>query len=55
MYSVFLTFFGYSIMDTADYKKALDRAKLSGYTCTIMKDSKVIATYCPIGGVKTYL
>ena len=53
MYSLYLTFFGYSILDTDSFQKVLDRAKLSGYTCTILKDGSPVAEYSPIGGLRS--
>lgn len=55
MYSVYLTYFGYSVLETKDFDKALDKAKKTGYTCYIIRDGETIAEYSPIGGLRSYL
>lgn len=52
MYSVYLTYFGYSVLETEDFNLALDKAKGTGYTCHIIRDGEVIAEYSPIGGLR---
>lgn len=52
MYSVHLTHFGYSVLETDDFNLALDKAKETGYTCDIIRDDEVIAEYSPIGGLR---
>lgn len=54
MYSVYLTFFGYSVLETNDYNQAINKAKSTGYTCSILKNQEVIAEYSPISGLRPF-
>jgi hypothetical protein len=54
MFSVCLINFGYSIFETKNINKAIDKAKQTGYTCSIIENGEVIAEYSPIGGLRMW-
>jgi hypothetical protein len=53
MYKVFLTNFGYSILDTDDYWRAVQKAKDCGLETAIYLEDKILLTYSPISGFRS--
>lgn len=55
MFKVFLTNMGWDIGEFISFKDAMNRARETGYECTIFLDNEVVGSYSPISGEKNLM